>query len=136
VHLPANGLALLHHVHADDVAHLYERALRQRERAVGETFSAVAPHAMSMRGCATFVAGLFGREPVLEYASLEALRGSTSAANFAKIASHVAHSPCVSMAKAAHRLGYQPRSTTEQIYLETIEWLLQTGQLTAEGLPA
>ena len=64
--LPDNGLGVLDHVHADDVAQAFERAL-DRPAAIGSSFHVVAEQAMTMRGLADGVAAWFGREPVLEF---------------------------------------------------------------------
>ena len=40
---------------------------------------------------------------------------------------------CASIAKAKRLLGYAPRYTTEQIYYEAIEHLLESGQLKVAG---
>lgn len=129
VHLPDLGLATLHHVHGDDVAALFQRALECREPALGESFSAVAPYAVSLLGCCRFVASLFGRQPALEYVPLPELRAIVGDTSYEIIESHVVHSPCSSVAKALRLLDLRPRYTTEQIYAECIEHLLQSGQL-------
>src|SRR3984893_298964 len=64
--LPDNGLGVLHHVHADDVAQAFELAL-SRPAAVGRSFHVAAEQAMTLRGLAAGVAGWFGREPELEF---------------------------------------------------------------------
>src|SRR5258707_1978768 len=64
--LPDNGLGVLHHVHADDVAQAFELAL-SRPAAVGRSFHVAAEQAMTQRGLAAGVAGWFGPEPVLEF---------------------------------------------------------------------
>jgi nucleoside-diphosphate-sugar epimerase len=129
VHLPQYGRETLHHVHGDDVAQVFELALTHREAALGESFSAVAPYAMSLVGCCQFVASLFGRAPNLAFvthAEFEALLGAEAAAiTF----DHVQHSPCSSIEKGLRLLGYQPRYTTEQIYVECIEYMLASGTL-------
>ena len=61
--LPDLGLGVLHHVHADDVAQAFERALT-RPAAIGSSFHVVSEQAMTLRGLAAGVAGWFGREPV------------------------------------------------------------------------
>src|SRR5882757_1548416 len=66
--LPDHGLGVLHHVHADDVAQAFERALT-RPAAIGASFHVVAGQAMTLRGLAAGVARWFGREPVLEFVS-------------------------------------------------------------------
>src|SRR5207248_2283561 len=64
--LPDHGLGILHHVHADDVAQAFERAL-SRPAAIGASFHVVAEQAMTLRGLAAGVARWFGREPVLDF---------------------------------------------------------------------
>src|SRR6476661_1252270 len=66
VPLPGLGLGVLHHVHADDVAQAFERALT-RPAAIGSSFHVVAAQAMTLRGLAAGVAGWFGRDPVLDF---------------------------------------------------------------------
>src|SRR5919205_416462 len=79
--LPALGLGVLHHVHADDVAQAFERALT-RPAAVGASFHVVAEQAMTCRGLAAGVAAWFGREAVLDLVDWEEFEqrvGSTHA---------------------------------------------------------
>jgi len=128
VHLPAPGQQTLHHVHGDDVAQLFELALTHREAALGESFSAVAPQALSLVGCCRCVAGLFGREANLELVGHEAMAGHLGPA-WATTLDHLTHSPCCSIAKGQRLLGYQPRYTTEHLR-ECLEYLLESGQLT------
>ncbi|MSR83577.1 MAG: NAD-dependent epimerase/dehydratase family protein [Candidatus Latescibacteria bacterium] len=129
VFLPDTGLATLHHVHADDLAQLFCLALRHRQQSLGESFSGVAPYAMSLLGCCRLVAGLFGREPNIELVPLAELRERVGEAAFGTIESHVLNSPCSSIEKGRRLLGYAPRYTTEQIFVECLEYLLESGQL-------
>src|SRR5579859_467869 len=64
--LPDHGLGVLNHVHADDVAQAFERAMT-RPAAIGASFHVVAEQAMTLRGLAAGVAAWFGREPALEF---------------------------------------------------------------------
>jgi nucleoside-diphosphate-sugar epimerase len=129
VHLPQFGRETLHHVHADDLAQLFESALTRRHASLGESFSGVAPYAMSLVGCCDFVARLFGREPNLAFASREEMERILGPA-WGITKDHIDHSPCCSIEKAQRLLSYSPRYTTEQIYIECIEYLLETGALT------
>ena len=51
----------MHHVHAEDVAQLILRAILHRAAAVGETFNAVSPQALNLRGYAEAMYRWFGR---------------------------------------------------------------------------
>jgi len=125
-----SGYATLHHVHADDVARQFELAIHHRERALGESFSAVAAQALTLTGCCRAVAAMFGRGPNLRYVPLDEIGQFMSPAAADCVREHATHSPCCSIAKAQRLLGYQPRYTSEQIYAECLEHLLETGQLT------
>ncbi len=130
--LPDTGLATIHHVHADDIAQLCERALDRPGQSLGESFSAVAPYAMSLAGCCQAVASLFGARPNLQFVPLAQMRQHVSETSARIIEEHVAHSPCCSIAKARRLLGYEPRYTTEQIYAESIEHMLESCQLSVD----
>lgn len=132
VTLPDQGTATLHHVHGDDVAQLFELAVTRREAALGESFSAVAPYALSLADCCKAVASLFGREPNLQFVPLSEMDRIEGAASAAVIQDHVLHSPWASIAKPRRVLGYAPRYTTEQIYAECLDFLIESGQLNVE----
>src|SRR5262249_58415810 len=61
------GLETVHHVHADDVAQVFVRAIANWTASVGEAFHAVSPGAVSLRGYAETVAGRFGPAAPLEF---------------------------------------------------------------------
>ncbi|MGB9760099.1 MAG: NAD-dependent epimerase/dehydratase family protein [Thermoproteota archaeon] len=129
VYLPDLGLATLHHVHADDVAQVLELAILHRKAAIGESFSVAAPYAMTLVSCSEFVASLFGKKPNLKFVPLQKMSEVLDKNAFEIMKDHVIHSPCVSIEKAQRILGYQPRYTTEEIYKESIEYLLESKQL-------
>ena len=128
VHLPQFGRETLHHVHADDLAQLFEAALIHRHASLGESFSGVAPFALSLVACCEFVAHLFGREPNLALVSHEEMAQVLGPA-WPITQDHLDHSPCCSIEKGQRLLGYAPRYTTEDIYVECLEYLLEKGEL-------
>lgn len=129
VYLPDQGTATIHHVHGDDVAQLFERAMTSRGVALGESFSAVAPHAMSLIGCCRAVAAMLGREPNLIFVPLAEMTKHVGERSAAIIREHVTHSPCASIEKGRTLLGYQPRYTIEEIFAESLDYLMESGQL-------
>ncbi len=129
VELPGSGLATLHHVHADDLAQLFQRAIERRNVAIGEAFSGVAPYAMSFLGCAEFVAFLFGKKANIKFVPLAEVESILGPKAFSITKDHVTRSPCCSIEKARRLLGYEPHYTTEEIYTECIEHLLESGAL-------
>ncbi|MBI2299683.1 MAG: NAD-dependent epimerase/dehydratase family protein [Armatimonadetes bacterium] len=128
VPLPEPGLQTLHHVHGDDVAQLFELALTHRAQALGESFSAVAPYALTLLACCRCVAGLFGREPNVELLPHDEVARRMGDGWLCTL-DHLLHSPCCSIEKGQRLLGYQPRFTTEEIYAEALDHLLESGQL-------
>jgi nucleoside-diphosphate-sugar epimerase len=128
VALPDQGLALLHHVHADDVAQAFECALAQRTESIGEAFHVAAPSAVSLLGYARAVAGWFDREPCLAFRPWEEWRRGVSERAAELTWDHIAHSPCASIEKARRLLGYAPRHTTFSAVREALAWLQRNGR--------
>ena len=125
--LPNLGMETVHHVHADDVAQAFARALARRSAAVGESFHVVAPGALTLRGYAEAVAGWFGQPARLRYLPWEEWRHTVSAEEAQATWDHIAHSPHCSIAKAQQMLGYQPRYTSLEAVYESVMWLIAHG---------
>jgi len=132
--LPDLGLGVLHHVHADDVAQAFERALT-RPAAIGASFHVVAAQAMTLRGLATGVAAWFGREPVLDLVDWPEFARRAGADNAAATRAHVERSIAASIDRARAVLGYAPRSTSLDALREALRWLVADGQVDVGGQP-
>jgi len=129
--LPNLGLETVHHVHADDVAQSFMRAIANWSSAVGESFHVVSPQALTLRGYAEAMYAWFGREPKIEYAPWDAWRKTVSEDEARATWDHIAHSPNCSIAKAQLRIGYQPRYTSLQAVQEAVQWLVEHGEVNA-----
>ena len=127
--LPNLGLETVHHVHADDVAQAFERALTHRSVAVGESFHVVSPAALTLRGYAEAVAAWFGRPARLKFLSWPEWRATVAEAEANATWDHIAHSPNCSIAKAERLLEYRPRYTSLQAVYEALQWLIRDGQV-------
>lgn len=125
--LPNFGLETVHHVHADDVAQAFMRALAGRSVAVGESFHVVAPAAMTLRGYAEAMAAWFGQPAKLAFLPWESWRTTVTAAEADATWDHIAHSPNCSIAKAQRLLGYQPRYSALEAAQESVGWLIERG---------
>ena len=132
--LPDLGLGVLHHVHADDVAQAFERALTRPE-AIGASFHVVAAQAMTLRGLAAGVAGWFGREAVLDLVDWPEFARRAGADNAAATRAHVERSIAASIDRARVVLGYAPRYTTLDALREALRWLVASGQVDVGGQP-
>jgi nucleoside-diphosphate-sugar epimerase len=115
----------MHHVHADDVAQAFEKAIAQREAAAGEDFNIVAPTALTVRGYADIAAAWFGHAAVLETIPWDRFRENTSREYAESSWGHLYRSHCFSREKAASVLGYAPRYEPEQAVFESIQWLVE-----------
>jgi nucleoside-diphosphate-sugar epimerase len=124
--LPDLGLGVLHHVHADDVAQAFERALT-RPQAIGASFHAVSEQAMMLRGLAEAVAGWFGREANIEYVDWPEFERRVGAGHATATREHVGRSIAASIDRARAVLGYAPRYSTLQALEESVRWLAANG---------
>ena len=125
--LPNLGLETVHHVHADDVAQAFQRAIDHWSGAVGESFHVVSPAAVTLRGYAEAVAGWFGQEAALRFAPWDEWRATVSEGEAQATWDHIAHSPNCSIAKAARLLEYQPRYTSLEAVYGAVQWLIEAG---------
>jgi nucleoside-diphosphate-sugar epimerase len=130
--LPDHGLGVLHHVHADDVAQAFERALDQ-PAAIGASFHVVAAQAMTLRGLAAGVAGWFGREPVLEFVDWDEFTRRAGAEHADVTREHTFRGIAASISRAREVLGYEPRYTSLDALREALTWLVANGQADIGG---
>jgi nucleoside-diphosphate-sugar epimerase len=124
--LPELGLGVLHHVHADDVAQAFARALA-RPAAIGSSFHVVSEQAMTLRGLAAGVAGWFGREPALELVEWAEFERRVGADHAAVTREHVARGIAASIDRARAVLGYQPRYSSLDALRESLRRLVADG---------
>ena len=122
--LPNLGMETVHHVHADDVAQIFVQALAYRSTSVGESFHAVSPAALTLRGYAEAVYGWFGHGPRLCYLPWEEWRQTVSPEEAQATWDHIAHSPNCSIAKAQRLIDYRPRYSSLQAVHEALDWLI------------
>ena len=132
--LPDHGLGVLHHVHADDVAQAFERAL-SRPAAIGASFHVVAEQAMTQRGLAAGVARWFGREAIVDFVDWAEFTRRAGAEQAEVTREHTFRSITASMARAREVLGYAPRYSSLGALYEALAWLVANGQADVGGQP-
>jgi len=123
--LPHIGMETVHHVHADDVAQVFTQAMANFSTAVGQSFHAVSPAAVTLRGFAEAVASWFGQEARLRYLPWEEFARGVEEKDAEQTLQHIEHSPNCSIAKAQRLLGYQPRYSSFQAVSESVQWLIE-----------
>lgn len=126
--LPDLGLGVLHHVHADDVAQAFERALN-RPAAIGSSFHVVSEQAMTLRGLAAGVAGWFGREPAIEFVDWAEFERRVGVEHAGVSREHVARSIAASIDRARDVLGYRPRYSSLDALHDSLRWLAANGHV-------
>ena len=118
IFLPNFGMETLHHVHADDVAQMFFKAITHRNAALGESFHAVAGESMTLYGYAAAMYRYFNREPKIRFLSWEkwcTYIGKEDLIDHTYY--HIARSGQYSIENAKRLLEYAPKYTT----LETVE---------------
>jgi nucleoside-diphosphate-sugar epimerase len=132
VALPALGLGVLNHVHADDVAQAFERALT-RPGATGASFHVVAEQAMTCRGLAEGVAAWFGREAVLDLVEWSEFERRVGPEHAAVTLAHIDRSITAGIERSRSILGYAPRYSSLEALRESLRWLVEHGQADVAG---
>ncbi len=125
--LPNIGMETVHHVHADDVAQAFVKAIEHWSTSVGESFHVVSSKALTLRGYAEAVASWFGVPANLRYLPWEEWRRTVSESEAAATWDHIAHSPNCSIDKARRLIGYEPRYSSLEAVRESVVWLMENG---------
>jgi nucleoside-diphosphate-sugar epimerase len=129
LHIPGLGTEQMHHVHADDIAQLFELAIARPDAAAGEDFNVVAQDSLNVRGFARAAAGWFGQEARLETVTWAQFRETTAPEHADTSWEHLFRSQCASIEKAKAILGYAPRYSSEAAVHEAVQWLIERGEL-------
>jgi len=133
VALPNFGLETVHHVHADDVAQAFVKALAHPAAASGESFHVVSGRAVTLRGYAESVAQWFGQPARLSFQPWETWAAAWEPADAQVTWEHIIRSPSMSIDKAARILGYCPRFSSLEAIFESLMWLVDNGKVDAAG---
>ncbi|MFT4017803.1 MAG: NAD-dependent epimerase/dehydratase family protein [Agriterribacter sp.] len=120
--LPNIGMETLHHVHADDVAQAFEKAITYRQSAIGESFHVVSEQAITLRGYATAIAGWFGKDANLGFLPWEEWKKTVAGKDAELTWDHIAHSPVGSIEKAKRLLHYAPLYSSLQAVQEAVQY--------------
>ena len=123
--LPNLGLETVHHVHADDVAQGFVKAIGNWSASTGESFHLVSPAALTLRGYAEKVAAWFGRKAKLRFLPWQQWKQGESEEDAGYTWDHIAHSPNCSIEKAGRLLGYLPRYGSLEAVYESLRWLIE-----------
>jgi nucleoside-diphosphate-sugar epimerase len=119
--LPNIGMETVHHVHADDVAQAFMKAIKYAQNSIGQSFHVVSPQALTLRGYAESVAGWYGKKAKLRFLPFEEWKKTVSEYDAELTWDHIAHSPNGSIEKARKLLNYSPRYSSLEAIRESID---------------
>jgi len=125
--LPNFGRETLHHVHCEDVAQAFVKAIANWPRAVGESFHVASPAALTMAGYAESVAAWFGKQARIRFLPWEEWRATVAPKEADFTWDHIARSPNCSIEKARRLLGYEARYRSLEAIRESLAWLCASG---------
>lgn len=127
--LPDQGMGLLQHVHAADVAALHVAAMNHPEASAGQAFNSVARESLTLRGYAELVAHDYGHTPELSFLPWAEFAAQVGEENARLTADHIDRSPHHSTAKAAELLGFRPERSAGDATRESLAWLVEHDRL-------
>ena len=129
--LPNFGMEFVHHVHADDVAQVFMRAMERWSCSVGEQFFAVSPAALTLKGFTEVAAGWFNRAASMVFHPWDKWKHvcGLSEGDIGMTHAHILHCQCCSIDKARRLLGYEPRYTSLEAVKESVDWLVSAGKV-------
>ena len=90
---------------------------------MGESFHAVSPRALTVRGYAEAAYGWWGHEPRLRNVPWEEYEALVGPEHASASWEHLHRSQVCSIAKGVDRLGYAPAWTSEATAREAVAWL-------------
>jgi nucleoside-diphosphate-sugar epimerase len=123
--LPNLGMETVHHVHADDVALAFMKAIENRGSSAGESFHVVSAQALTLRGYAEAMAAWFGTEARPGFLPWDKWKKSVSEEDAEATWDHISHSPACSIEKARRLLNWIPRYTSLQAVQESVGHLME-----------
>jgi nucleoside-diphosphate-sugar epimerase len=121
--LPNFGLETVHHVHADDVAQAFQRAISRVGGARAERFNVVSEQSLTLRGFAEAVSAGFGQQSRLHFSNFEYFAAGLAEDVAATSRDHISRSHTMSIEKARSELGYSPAYSSLEAVAEAVNWL-------------
>lgn len=118
--LPDSGLQTLHHVHADDVALAFQRAIEQNENSAGESFNIVSDAALTLNAYAEAIAKAYGQDAFVSHLPMNKWAEQVSTNDYEATLEHLLHSSNCSNQKARDQLGFTPRYSSIEAVIESI----------------
>ena len=129
VTIPNFGMETVHHVHAADVAGVFRAAIRAGGISYGQSFHAVSPGAVTLRGYAREVASWFGKEANLVFKPFDEFKNDVPETDANVTYEHIVRSSNHSMEKAKRLLGFTPGYSSFAAVRESLDWMIRHGMV-------
>ena len=130
IYVPNFGVECVHHVHADDVAQVFEQAIRHREAALDEDFLSLPARHHAARLCRAHVRmvrqGRKHRIPPLARLG----KGDGGRGKVFRTYRHISHCNNYSCEKARRLLGYEPKYSGMDAVHEAVQSMIERGVVT------
>ncbi|HJP62390.1 MAG TPA: NAD(P)-dependent oxidoreductase [Mucilaginibacter sp.] len=122
--IPNFGMETLHHVHADDVAQVFFKAIIHRNSALGESFHAVGAQSITLLGYAQALYRWFGHEEKVRLLPWKEWCDYTQDKDhIEKTYLHIVRSGHFSIEKGKRLIDYQPRHTLLETVFESVDYM-------------
>ncbi|MFF7640130.1 NAD-dependent epimerase/dehydratase family protein [Streptomyces canus] len=131
--VPGSGVELMHHVHADDVAQPFERAVEQRDaaagRGCGRGLHPRGAHRAERARVRPYRGRLVRSDRVAGAGDLGGVPQNPAPEHAEASWEHLHRSQCLTIKTARTLLGYAPRYEPEAAVLESVRRLIDHGEL-------
>jgi nucleoside-diphosphate-sugar epimerase len=124
--LPNFGMQTLHHVHADDVAQVFFKAITHRKSALGESFHAVGQESITLLGYAQAMYDYFGHQEKIKFLPWNDWSKHTNNQALVNMTYyHILRSGYYSIEKSKGLLDYSPRYTLLETLETSVEYMVK-----------
>lgn len=124
--IPNFGMETLHHVHADDVAQAFYKAITHKKNALGESFHAVGNNSITLLGYARAMYHWFNQQENIKLLPWTKWCNYTkNKALIDKTYYHIARSGYYSIEKGKNLINYYPQHTILETIKESVTYMLE-----------
>jgi len=131
--LPNFGMETLHHVHADDVAQVFYKAILHRNQSLGESFHAVAAESLTLYGYAKAMYRFFGHKPKIDFLPWPQWKDLVNDEELSEHSYyHLARSGQYSIDNGRKLINYEPKYSTIETVEQSVQSYIDRGLIIAD----
>lgn len=121
VTLPAPGSTLVGPCDAEDIANAFVLAVNNRDAANGEIFNVGSAYALTTKQLVHTYGRIYGVDIPVHWVDWQEYITDISPSSGAY--SHFEYNMCPDITKIRHKLGYQPKYTSEETLSRAVDWM-------------